>query len=353
LRLIATFTLGKVQLCCALLGVGLSVVLMGLQSSESSSIKEILSFTEINWDSISKKSLVVFDVDGVLIMPADAILHPTDYNFDVEEKIRKTLDKSAHNSSALNLRELLNPRRFLPNDGQCRNKLDFQLVNEEISVDYWMKSTLFYRQQKNILIEPDILRILDLLKSKDIKSISLTNSITGSYATFPSFEKMRIDQLESLGVSFSSSFPHIPCCRLKKFRPNPMTAGLKRGRYPLFKRGILFTNKNPKGMVLEAFLKHLAWVPERIIFIDDRSSFLKDVQELCASKNIPFNGFLYRGMDSRLRKADEETARLQLVHFEKHLIWINDERAKRILQYTKPPCLYCKQTDPKSQGAGN
>ncbi len=158
---------------------------------------------------------------------------------------------------------------------------------------------------------------------------------------------MRIDQLESLGVSFSYSFPHIPCCRLKKFPPNPMTVGLKRGKYPLFKRGILFTNKNPKGMVLDAFLKHLAWIPERIIFIDDRFSFLEDVQKLCVSKNIPFSGFLYCGMDSRLQKADEETARLQLEHFEKHLIWLSDEKAKRILRYTKPSCLYCKHIDSK------
>ena len=348
MRLIDTFALSKVRLCCALLGVGLNVFLMSHQSSGSSSIKEILSFTEVNWDAISKKSLVVFDVDGVLIMPADAILHPTDYNYDLEENIRKALGKSDHNcSSAFNLSAILNTRRFLPKGSHCQNTLEFQLVKEDHSVDYWKKSILFYRQQKNVLIEPDVLRILNLLKSKGIKSISLTNSITGSYASLPSFEKMRIDQLESLGVSFSYSFPHIPCCRLKKFPPNPMTVGLKRGKYPLFKRGILFTNKNPKGMVLDAFLKHLAWVPERIIFIDDRFSFLRDVQKLCVSRNIPFSGFLYCGMDSRLKKADEEIARLQLEHFEKHLIWLSDERAKRVLQYTNPSCLYRKHIDSK------
>jgi hypothetical protein len=269
----------------------------------TSSIETVDSFTQINWEAISQDSLVVFDVDGVLIMPVDAIFQPTKHNRALEKKLREASEHS-----------------------------------EQSEDDFWRKEFLFSIQQKSQLVEPIVVQILNNLQHRKIKTIALTYSSTGSYASFPSLESMRVDTLKSLGIDFSKSFSNLSLLRMK--RPDlgldrRNFSVLKGGKYPIFKEGILFANRNPKGAVLSAFLDYLSWTPRDILFIDDRLSFLRDVQAMCYERNIPFKGVLYRGTDKCVTEADEDVASLQFSYFEKHLIWLGDEEAKQKLSAHK------------------
>ena len=65
--------------------------------------------------------------------------------------------------------------------------------------------------------------------------------------------------------------------------------------HPLYYKGILFTDYVCKGSMLGKFLETIRWKPSNVIFFDDKLTNLQAVQMAMHAKNIPFQGFLYKG----------------------------------------------------------
>jgi FMN phosphatase YigB (HAD superfamily) len=102
-----------------------------------------------------------------------------------------------------------------------------------------------------------------------------------------------------------------------------------------FAGGILFvTLLNKKGEALKAFLSEIDFHPKKILFIDDKLSHVKDVEEACLSMGIDYIGIRYGGSDARVAAYDHQMAEIQrlfLYHFLSDDIILSDAQAGAIL----------------------
>ena len=104
--------------------------------------------------------------------------------------------------------------------------------------------SIILNEYESKLVDSKILKILERLKSKNIKSIALTSEYTGKYGIIESREDLRIQKLKKLGISFKDSFADISLPISLKLRKEKLAP------YPLFKDGIIFACRRDKGKVL-------------------------------------------------------------------------------------------------------
>jgi len=142
-----------------------------------------------------------------------------------------------------------------------------------------------------VIIDPLILDLILSLHHKGIKMLALSHCITGSFGMgsdiIPSVPRWRYEKLKDSGIDFSSSFENQEITfeytmKMKTF-------------HPLYYKGILFTDYVCKGSMLGKFLETIRWKPSNVIFFDDKLTNLQAVQMAMHAKNIPFQGFLYKG----------------------------------------------------------
>lgn len=109
------------------------------------------------------------------------------------------------------------------------------------------------------------------LKSRTIKTITLTYCSVGSLGSIKSIEDWRINELYELWVKFDFAFQNF-----NKIELNSLAK--LNGYYPLYKQGILFCLQPVKGEALGVFLDHIKCFPNKVVFIDDKIEHLKSVQ---------------------------------------------------------------------------
>jgi hypothetical protein len=101
----------------------------------------------------------------------------------------------------------------------------------------------------------------------------------------------------------------------------------------LFRGGILFTSGSHKGKALFGFLDQLGYFPKRIVFINDKASHLRSVEETAQERGIEFIGLRYAYSDAKKAAFDKKIAAYQFSYSTfTHLV--SDEEAKKAL--TKP-----------------
>ena len=224
------------------------------QIQESSSTKDVLPLAKPH-------TLVVFDIDDTIYTAAQAV--GSDVWFcHLLEKYKK----EGHSCEEARLKAL----------------------------DLWMK---IQRKTDVQLIEACTKEVLDELQNKKIVLMALTTR--GDYIA-----DCTINQLTSLGIS------------MKKSSPDPSSFSLKEMPQVLWKEGILFTAGYHKGHAFCHFLDQINYLPTEVLFINDKSSNLKEVAEACNMRNIPFIGLRYSASDDRVANFRPEIAELQLKEFE-------------------------------------
>jgi len=252
---------------------------------EIKSLKEIFSLNNLNSDS-----LIVFDVDQVLIDPIDRIL----------SRKGETLKKS--------LLEELGQRYGIEKGHEIYSILvhtrKVRLVEEET---------------------PDLIRGLI---EQNKKVIALTKFPTGPFGCIPSVEAWRETQLKALGIDFSASFKAHPRIAFPKLQSSLYPA------LPVFQSGILYTGGGgltpaqlSKGEVLKAFLSHLDWKPSHLIMVDDVESNVEDVEQACHELGISSEGYHYTYVLNLEDKIDEALARFQFNFLDQHRVWLSDQEA--------------------------
>ncbi len=112
-------------------------------------------------------------------------------------------------------------------------------------------------------------------------------------------------QLEEVGVSFARSAPS---------REDIYFNRLKKGHSlgVLYHRGVLFTNGTHKGESFFTFCEKTGYTPKRIVFINDKESHLKEVEESAEKRGVEFIGLRYAYSDKIKELFDFETAEEQL-----------------------------------------
>ena len=194
-------------------------------------------------NNADKSSLVVFDVDNVLIKRTDQIMHP---KFRQTRKVM--LDTATDNKD----------RSF----ANIITQTNFELVNK------------------------DIVPLIQNLQSQGVMTIALTHFGTGKKGHVSKIEDVRINNLLKMGLVFNKS----TLLDLEETRFESLQA--EHG-VPVYKDGILFTGEADKGAVLEAFMKYANIKPSTIVFIDDLKENIDSVATMAKKNSIDYAGLHY------------------------------------------------------------
>lgn len=257
---------------------------------------QISSFKELEeeLEKSDEKTLIVFDVDEVLITTEDHFIHPY-------------ADKA-----------------FFP----LVQQVETEAASEEEKRVVEEKLSLCMLLPKRILIEESAPSLIKNLQQKGIKVIALTSCPTGAFGIIPKVERWRIEHLHSLNISFASSFPKIERCFI-----NDLAISGKPS--PLFEQGVLFSKGYKKGDVLSAFFKQFNFYPRKVIFIDDLNENLESVKTSLQPLNIEFKGYQYAGAKRFFKTVDEEVLNYQFNHLMQTKEWLSDKQVEELLEARK------------------
>lgn len=212
-------------------------------------IKQAKCFADIaqEFTKADQDTLVVFDVDDVLIMPE------SDYR--ATHPFRTKWIRGSKKSFSKEQRQLL--------------------------------ISIIWEHRKVKLVDPSILNILEDLKRRQIPTLALTAMYTGKFGRIEKIEDWRINELKGVGIDFSETTPIKKTIFLENLTDDNGT--------PLLKAGVILTGFQDKAKILEAVLQGTGYTPKSIIFIDDNISYLKPVQEMCNRMGISFLGIHFIG----------------------------------------------------------
>ncbi len=148
------------------------------------------------------------------------------------------------------------------------------------------------------VIEKSIPQLIQFVKSQGVPVIALTSCLVNSLGDELLAPQMRFEQLKSHDIFLSNPISSDSLLELEDLE-------LAMGYYPMYYQGILVANTidnpyrvvNAKGEVLKSFLKHLPFIPTRIIFVDDRQDNLESVEHVLQDMGIEYSGWLYNRAD--------------------------------------------------------
>lgn len=243
--------------------------------------------------SSDQETLVIFDVDNVLIIPDDPIWRPCGKPL-LKKLIAETLENPA----------------VCPKD--------------KYSSNYLMSQFLLTR--KVSLVDKETLSIVKDLQRRGVPTIALTASFSGNFGAIARGCDWRVNELKKLGFDFSLSFSKVGFIQFPKANNKEF--------YPVFQSGILFSSQHPKGETLHSFLKAIHWYPKQVIFIDDRLDFLQSVEQVMQKCRIKFIGFHYTAAQKLPCTVDEKLAEFQFRYLIQHGEWLSQEEAESLF-YTK------------------
>jgi hypothetical protein len=233
-------------------------------------------------DNLNESDLVVFDVDDVLITPADVYLH-TEFQEDLYAAILNVLAKAK--------------------------------TPDEVA-HIFDRISLLYLLPERILVENDTPSLIKDLQAKGIKTIALTSCDTGKFGKVDSIQKWRIEHLLTFGIDFSSSFPIV----------EPIWFPLSPYKKPaLFENGILFSKGYKKSEVLLAFLNKYDLKPARILFFDDLLENHEDLEEALNKEGIRFIGLHYLGAKTVPRQVDPAEMQQQIDYLIDQGVWLSEK----------------------------
>lgn len=209
-------------------------------------------------ETLDSDSLVVFDIDMVLLQPGEpAFQYPNLIRYqDIYKSFKKSLSAD-HFEAALNL----------------------------ILTDF-----------DAILVDPLTPTFIKKLAHKGIKAIALSNALPGSFGPIPNMEQWRVEKLKSFGIDFSYSFPDLDSLVLDSLTDH-------NGRSPAYQNGVIHAGgeSNPedvgKGPVLLSFLNEIRWMPNILVFIDDKEKHVKNVEKTLKKEapDLHFIGVVFEG----------------------------------------------------------
>ncbi|MFY9590281.1 DUF2608 domain-containing protein [Rickettsia endosymbiont of Halotydeus destructor] len=246
-------------------------------------ITKVHDFKEIaeNIEQANHNSLVLFDIDDVVVMDTDEYRLTHDYRKELFNKIEKRLSKQ-----------------------QCE-----------------LLISVILKDRKARFVNPDIINIFDVLKQNKIPTMGLTKLATGKFGIIEDMIEWRIKELNELGVNFAGLTPLDDEILIKDF-----DAGYG---VPTLKEGVIYTAEYDKGSVLEYILREKNYCPKSIIFIDDILENLESLQKMCNDLQINYYGFEFTGSAIIPEPdLDEQLEQIRFEILEKEYRWLTDKELK-------------------------
>lgn len=243
-------------------------------------------------------TLVIFDVDHVLMRPKDLFFHPRWNKHPAVQACIHALTRHARS---------------------WERQVNTMVLQAE---ETW--------------VDQRILSILGQLRQRGIPTIALTKSAAGEVGHSGT---LLIDlyqaKLGALGISFTNLSPFQQELIFTEL-PNRRSRGQPkmRGGHPMMRHGMIFTGRNDKGLVLGLALRRLDYTPKRIIMIDDRWRNLKAVQDYCEQQGIAFQGIHFTAVERQknVPPVDLRHVRHQLYVLAHYNRWLSDEETQRAIR---------------------
>lgn len=237
----------------------------------------------------NKEDLILFDIDGTLILPVDQALRPGGTDF------------------------------FLKH---------FRILAENASLDELEQLASKILQQRIAgLVDKELPALIKELQSHT-KIIASTAFASGPYGVIKSMEAWRHQELLQLGFDFSTSFPSYNHIIFGDFKHDKGLA--------IFKDGILYTAQQSKEELLAALWRYAKWRPQRLFIVDDSLKQLEALQAHFQTIGIEITCLHYRQAESLPNRFDEGIAQQQFKHLSLHGTWIGDDQISLVESKTPP-----------------
>ncbi len=221
-------------------------------------------------EKLDGNSLVLFDVDGTLIVPYAAILKP---------------------------------------EGKDLFK---QLVASHTDRDLFREIRM---KARHALVDDRSIGFIQNLQQGKVPVIAFTaapSKVRG--AEQPGV--WRVEELLKYGFDFSPAFPNLNFLELPK--------DVNQQHVPLYKSGVLYSSFHSKGDILVKFIQQLSLEPNMVIFVDDEFEHVQSVVTSLDKQGIPCIGFYYTAANEASGDLNLERARFQIDYFVEHDIWLED-----------------------------
>lgn len=220
---------------------------------------------------LDEQSLVLFDVDGTLIEPDDAILKYT-------------------------------ARPYF-----------YSLLIAHDEKDYFREIRL---KAPHTVVDVRSIALIKELQEKNIPVLAFTaapakireEGLPGEW---------RINELKQHGFLFTSPFPGCDFLELPKYPINPY--------FPIYNSGILFSSLHSKGDILITFLDMIDFKPNKVVFVDDELMQVYSVVATLEAFGIDCIGFHYTATINPPANFDPVRGYLQVKYFIDHAIWLSDD----------------------------
>ena len=242
-------------------------------------IVEVEHFQEVPLH-IKKETLVIFDIDDTLLIPVQMLGCDEWYMHRLKQSQQAGLTPTTAFEKALNEWEAV---RFLT---------------------------------KMEIVEPKSEKIVRSLQDQNYTVMGLTTQ--GLALATRTVHQLNENQID-LSITCPSKEDHY---------------FLIGGHGVLYRQGILFTSGTSKGESLFALLDKLGIKPERIVFLNDKATHLRDIEQVAQMRGVEFIGLRYAYSDARKKAFSPEIADFEWNHSPLcHLL--SDEEAKKEMQATK------------------
>jgi hypothetical protein len=234
---------------------------------------------------LTKDDLVTFEVKGVIFSPKDQIL--------------------AH--------------KFIPKYKQFLKQIELTKGIEEAKrLD---KIVLLNYEPK--LVDENIPQIIKAIQHNGTKVIALTGGYTGAISAAQTKEDLRVETLKNFGIDFSSSF------LVTEMRFDSLIKKRSNDLLPLYKNGILFTSRYPKGVILKIFLEKVKFEPKRIIHIDNSIKKIEDVRMFADAAGIDYLGIHYtKAHENYSQELNQAVTDKKFEILVEQDLWISDKVAQ-------------------------
>jgi len=259
-----------------------SLLVAQTAESKAAHLRHASSFKKLApvFRSLDKHSIVVFDVDRVLLTHEDAIGHPAAQSYCTK----------------------------LIHELQKHHGKNFK--------KYWSQYLL---QAKQRPVEKYILSKIKSLKKRGVRVIACTAMSTESYGDIHRRDVYRFRQLKRAGYDLSFSFPKYPRLYIR----------MKEGKR-LFKDGVIFAGGVPKGKTLKAFFKQVHFKPNKVLFFDDVVSNVRSVRSVMKDWGVEVISVRYDGAAHQPLTIHKRAMKKQRRNFVKRGTWLNDSKARRL-----------------------
>ncbi len=250
--------------------------------SEIKPVETILELENI-FESADEQTLVVFDIDHVLVVSKDHYIHP-----NAEKIYFKHVDrvKKKH-------------------------------VTKEQKQKFYDTMRLTLTSPERVIVEKETPVMIKKMQDRGIKVVALTALPTDIFG-FLYTERWRVHQLRDLGIDFSVAFPQWNIRMLETFAH-------ARDKAPSYHDGIIFSKNFSKGEVLRAFFAETNFYPKKVIFIDDLRENLESVEKELKDFNVEIQGYHYNGAKTYYKTPNEKVIEYQVDHLIDNEEWLSDE----------------------------